>query len=145
MTRDEIIKNTMALKKKTPIEKRLHLCESCSKDYPECDATFDGIKFGSGVGNDNVIGCTAYVNRWKAQEPRVPVDALALLKEQEPVKPIPHLDGGFTRYEPIEHLDSGLTKYAPITFFYECGVCGAGLMFNWVACPECGKAVKWNA
>lgn len=59
------------LKEQQPIEARLHLCESCAKEYPECDATADGIEFGSGVGNDNIIGCTAYVNRWKAQQPRV--------------------------------------------------------------------------
>lgn len=59
------------LKAQEPIEARLHLCESCANEYPECDATVDGIEFGSGVGNDNVIGCMAYVNRWKAQQPRV--------------------------------------------------------------------------
>ena len=52
------------LKAQEPIEARLHLCESCAKKYPECDAMIDGIEFGSGVGNDNIIGCTAYVNRW---------------------------------------------------------------------------------
>ena len=35
----------------------------------QCDAAINGIEFGCGVGNDNIIGCTAYVNRWKAQEP----------------------------------------------------------------------------
>ena len=50
---------------------RLHLCESCANEYPECDATVDGIEFGSGVGNDNIIGCTAYVNRWTSR----PTDA----------------------------------------------------------------------
>lgn len=47
-----------------PIEARLHLCESCAKVYPECDATREGMVFGCGVGNDNVIGCTAYENRY---------------------------------------------------------------------------------
>ena len=59
------------LKEQEPIEARLHLCESCAKEYPECDATVDGIEFGSGVGNDNIIGCTAYVNRWTSR----PTDA----------------------------------------------------------------------
>ena len=59
------------LKAQEPIEARLHMCESCTKKYPECDAARDGIVFGCGVGNDNIIGCTAYVNRWKAQQPRV--------------------------------------------------------------------------
>ena len=62
---DSILGDAISLlKAQEPIEARLHLCESCAKEYPECDATVDGIKFGSGVGNDNIIGCTAYVNRW---------------------------------------------------------------------------------
>ena len=64
--------DTLALlKAQEPIEARLNLCESCTKEYPECDATIGGMEFGCGVGNDNIIGCTAYANRWKAQEPRL--------------------------------------------------------------------------
>jgi len=70
--RSKLHEDVMALMKaQEPIEARLHLCDSCKKQYPECDATKDGVVFGSGTGNDNIIGCTAYVNRWKAQEPRV--------------------------------------------------------------------------
>ena len=54
-------------KAQEPIEARLHLCESCAKECPECDATVDGIEFGGGVGNDNIVGCTAYVNRWTSR------------------------------------------------------------------------------
>jgi len=65
---NDLIRDALALlKAQEPIEARLHLCESCAKEYPECDATVDGIEFGSRVGNDNIIGCTAYVNRWKAR------------------------------------------------------------------------------
>ena len=60
------------LKAQEPVEARLHLCESCANTYPDCDATADGIAYGCGTGNDNVIGCTAYVNRWKAQEAAEP-------------------------------------------------------------------------
>jgi hypothetical protein len=60
------------LKAQEPIEARLHLCESCKKQYPDCEATKEGIVFGNGIGNDNIIGCTAYDNRWMSQnEPRV--------------------------------------------------------------------------
>lgn len=62
-------KGAELLEAQEPIESRLHLCDSCAKVYPECDSVHDGVAFGSGVGNDNVIGCTAYVNRWEAQEP----------------------------------------------------------------------------
>ena len=55
-----------------PIEARLHLCESCKKHFPDCEATKEGIVFGNGIGNDNIIGCFAYDNRWMSQnEPRV--------------------------------------------------------------------------
>lgn len=68
------------LKAQEPIEERLNLCESCKQDFGSCAAQFDDIVFGNGTGNDNVIGCGAYVNRWKTQEPRVltlkEVDAL---------------------------------------------------------------------
>lgn len=50
-------------------------------------------------------------------------DALALLKEQEPVKP----------------------KYTPKSLYsWECGVCTEP--FDRIAnyCPKCGKAVKWE-
>lgn len=72
---DTMIIDALALlKAQQPIEERLHLCESCIKEYPECDATKDGVEFGCGTGNDNIIGCTAYMNRWKAQEPAKPTD-----------------------------------------------------------------------
>lgn len=50
------------LKAQEPIEARLHLCESCTKQYPDCNS--DYIEFGCGFGHDNVIGCDAYTNRW---------------------------------------------------------------------------------
>jgi len=73
MDRRKITKEAIDfLKAQEPIEARLHLCESCKKQYPDCEATKDGIVFGNGIGNDNIIGCTAYDNRWMSQnEPRV--------------------------------------------------------------------------
>lgn len=68
-TLDVMCEYAEKLKAREPIEARLHLCESCAKEYPECDATVYGIKFGSGVGNDNIIGCTVYVNRWTTSRP----------------------------------------------------------------------------
>ena len=56
-------------------------------------------------------------------------DTLALLKAQEPVKPI--------SCKSYIHTE-------PITFDYECPICMTGIMRNWVACPICGKAVKWD-
>lgn len=53
-------------------------------------------------------------------------DAIALLREQEPVKPQKML-GGVWSYE-------------------RCGACGGVLYERGFAyCPWCGKAVKWNA
>lgn len=56
-------------------------------------------------------------------------DALALLKAQEPVKPI--------SCKSYIHTE-------PIAFDYECPICMTGIMRNWVACPNCGQAVKWD-
>jgi len=36
----------------------VHLCESCSNTYPECNA--ESIGFGDGEGNDNVCCCSHY-------------------------------------------------------------------------------------
>ena len=70
------------LKAQEPIEARLNLCESCTKEYAECEADKTDLVYGSGVGNDNIIGCPWYANRWKAQEPRVmTLDEVAALPE----------------------------------------------------------------
>lgn len=56
---------------------------------------------------------------------RAAEDAIALLREQEPVKPQKALDGVWS-YE-------------------RCGACGNVLYERGFAyCPWCGKAVKWN-
>ena len=55
----------------------------------------------------------------------IATDALALLKEQEPVKPI------------IERTHTG--------FWPLCGVCEGALMAQGKFCPHCGRAVKWDA
>lgn len=121
---DQTLDKAIALlEAQEPIEARLHLCESCMKEYPECDATIDGIEFGCGVGNDNIIGCTAYVNRWKAQEP---------------VKPIIE-----TTYGTAECDD----PWGRLIF---CGACGKRINEKYNPdeddkyCKHCGKPVKWE-
>ena len=57
------------------------------------------------------------------------IEIIALLKAQEPVKPI--------SCKPYIHTE-------PITFEYECPICMTGIMRNWVACPICGRAVNWK-
>ena len=57
--------------------------------------------------------------------------ALELLKEQEPVK--------------AKILKNALTiNYKKYAFAGMCPVCNSLLLRHWVACPTCGKAVKWN-
>ena len=55
-------------------------------------------------------------------------DAIALLKEQEPIEPNTFMDGFVKRYR--------------------CGACDAYLAMGekhwWNYCPKCGKAVKWD-
>lgn len=116
--RTEILRDAIALlKAQEPIEALLHLCESCTNEYPECEATIDGIEFGCGVGNDNIIGCTAYVNRWKAQEavkPEVDVDEWRCGKCGHP----------------LEHQE----------------MLGSNILFHeqYAYCPNCGRKVKWE-
>ena len=59
------------LKAQRPIEARLNLCDSCKQNFEGCSAKGDDVTFGSDTGNDNVIGCREYVNRWKSRKPRV--------------------------------------------------------------------------
>lgn len=51
-------------------------------------------------------------------------DILTLLKEQEPVKP-----------------NKPGTAYKTT---WSCGVCSYPISTAWVACPSCGRKVKWN-
>lgn len=37
---------------------KIHLCDSCTHYYPECDA--ENVTFGIGKGDDNVIECNDY-------------------------------------------------------------------------------------
>lgn len=63
--RTEILHDALALlKAKEPVEERLNLCESCTKEYAECEADESDLVYGSGIGNDNIIGCPWYTNRW---------------------------------------------------------------------------------
>ena len=56
-------------------------------------------------------------------------NALALLKKQEPIKPLKMA---------VNHI-----RKEPVVFSYECPVCMCGLQLHWVVCPICGQAVKW--
>lgn len=40
----------------------VHLCNSCSYDYPKCDDI--QIIFGDGIGNDNICCCNKYEPLW---------------------------------------------------------------------------------
>lgn len=54
--------------------KKMHLCDSCTYQYPNCDA--DSIEFGNGKGNDNVIECDAY-NQGDREHMACPSDCMA--------------------------------------------------------------------
>lgn len=57
-------------------------------------------------------------------------DMLELLKAQEPIRPL--------KME-VDHV-----RKEPVVFSYQCPVCMTGLQRHWVACPNCGQAVKWK-
>ena len=111
-----VVRDALALlKAQEPIEARLNLCESCTKEYPECDATIDGMEFDCGVGNDNIIGCTAYKNRWKAQEAMSPITSEVQYGDH--LQHCPSCGSAFP--------NSG--KYGKSNY-----------------CYKCGQAVKWE-
>jgi len=39
---------------------KVHLCESCKHDYPECTTEIHDVIFGDGKGNDNIVCCSHY-------------------------------------------------------------------------------------
>lgn len=41
---------------------KINLCDTCGNNYPECDVPIVDLEFGDGVGNDNVIVCSGYVD-----------------------------------------------------------------------------------
>jgi hypothetical protein len=41
--------------------KKVHLCNTCAKEYPVCDGNI--TEFGNGKGNDNVVKCSGYKKR----------------------------------------------------------------------------------
>lgn len=57
-------KNRQEFRKEKSMEitnNRIHLCQSCHKEYPNCDANNDDIVFGDGIGNDNICCCNKYL------------------------------------------------------------------------------------
>lgn len=40
---------------------KVHLCDSCKHEYPDCPASNIDMLFGDGVGNDNICCCKCYV------------------------------------------------------------------------------------
>ena len=40
--------------------KTLNLCDLCINDYPDCNSTYEGMRYGDGIGMDNVVSCSAY-------------------------------------------------------------------------------------
>lgn len=53
-------------------------------------------------------------------------DAIALLKKQEPVKPVPD------------------TSYGARPWWFVCGNCKLSVNEDQKYCPNCGRAVKWD-
>ena len=102
------------LKAQETVEARLNLCESCAKEFAECETGKDDLAFGSGVGNDNVIGCLRYTNLWKAQEPVEPTIGRA-----------------------VEHDGHD-------SWWYQCGKCEKPIDWQDNYCRHCGQAVKWD-
>ena len=39
---------------------KVHLCNSCQHNYPDCSAEQNDVIFGDGIGNDNICCCAKY-------------------------------------------------------------------------------------
>ena len=63
---------------------------------------------------------------------RLMADALALLKEQEPVKPDEMVDDFYLIGDPLR------------TIGWKCGQCGERIAYHDKYCPACGRSVKWD-
>jgi len=44
----------------TVVGNKVHLCDSCTHEYPVCNAGSADVLFGDGVGDDNVCCCSCY-------------------------------------------------------------------------------------
>lgn len=42
------------------LNNKVHLCNSCQHNYPDCSAKQDDIIFGDGTGSDNICCCAKY-------------------------------------------------------------------------------------
>ena len=78
------------------------------------------------------IGCRKYCPYWSIEKIDCSIeladDALALLKEKEPIEPV------FER------------RFMTSIEIYDCGKCGTSLGAKGIAkyCMKCGQAVKWE-
>ena len=84
-------------------------CEKCPYGYGYLDQT----------GDNYFVTCNTEM---------IMADAIALLKAQEPMKPV------FEK------------QFRPDIKYYKCGKCGTSLGANGIAnyCMFCGRAVKWD-
>ena len=42
---------------------KVNLCDSCLFSYPVCAALVEDLRFGDGIGNDNICACACYIAR----------------------------------------------------------------------------------
>ena len=92
---------------------KIHLCDSCVSNYPECNATIENINFGDGIGKDNVCACSVYMTQHGAVEKfkLIKEKQAALSKEaDEIINRLPDLvmyqndDSTWTRFSKIDNL-----------------------------------------
>lgn len=96
------------------------------------DKAIKGLEYCTEQGTDCRADCP-YINAqhdWMTCKDFLMLDALALLKTQEPITPI--------------HTDKYTRAAAEITFEFKCAICDTGLMKHWVSCPNCGTEIKWD-
>jgi len=43
------------------MKNNVHLCDSCTHDFPTCKIKSDDVIYGTGKGNDNIAACSLHV------------------------------------------------------------------------------------
>ena len=93
--------------------KGLNCCKTVGKDFPDCHNCPYTV----------LPGAECYTGMF--------CDALELLKEQEPVKP-------------VEHEPYMTALFGDYRLGYDCGACKELIMYKMNFCPWCGRKVKWD-
>jgi len=105
---------------------RIHLCEYCKYDYPECPAKKDDVIFGNGTGHDNICDCA----KFRIKTKRITTET------ERTAKVVDH------KY----HIGTSLNIVGEpkICHEYLCDACKKKVLSGDNYCSHCGVKLDWN-